>query len=336
MFLILFFFASNFSQASVRPTYVKILNPVNARSEANFIDSSVVLKESPLPAETEGEILDYVQLNSGNYGIKLKITTSPNRNLKGKVAWVYHNVKDAKQNHFVKLYTDLTLQKQTYFEELKPIESCTNCTKSTQVISQKQAAPIVEATARIESHINKPEIINKTTIPKAQPEKVVQKHKKTKKLDKIIPCLERSLSSEAKRLHKPNYADLSKSKGYCYKHVKDVLFCSEFVTQEEKNSWHSSEHSYAKVEHFENRGFINLYPKIKNIDDAPNGAILLYRKYVNGRPTKVVHTEIKVERNNQIRYVSDLVTPNPIIQSTRKRKTDDYELIGVMVHKENI
>lgn len=67
--------------------YVELEGAVNGRSSANFAGSSNV--RTVLNKGTRGEILAYTKLPSGNYGIKMKVSSGPRT---GEIFWVYHRV----------------------------------------------------------------------------------------------------------------------------------------------------------------------------------------------------------------------------------------------------
>ena len=68
---------------------IELKNFVNARSNPNFLKRTNIVKT--LAKGTTGSIVDYKKFRSGNYGLKIKVSSGKNIN---KSYWVYYNVNE--------------------------------------------------------------------------------------------------------------------------------------------------------------------------------------------------------------------------------------------------
>lgn len=121
------------------------------------------------------------------------------------------------------------------------------------------------------------------------------------------------------------------SKKLCYRYVKRALLAGDLLDTYPQGSYPRN-----SVGEFKRQGMVNLLDnpkysgKIKRAEDAPKGAVLIYR---HGRHPG--HIEIKTANGKNATYVSDYQSPRSIMSSvhgiSQKKLGDPYELIGVMI-----
>ncbi|QDK38286.1 hypothetical protein [Bdellovibrio sp. NC01] len=90
LFKYLTIFIVLFSLGFAKDGIVELEGYLNGRSSANFLKSTNNVK-FVLPPGTRGKIQETKQFSSGNYGLKVAITSGPR---KGEEAWVYYRTSD--------------------------------------------------------------------------------------------------------------------------------------------------------------------------------------------------------------------------------------------------
>lgn len=108
---------------------------LNARSSAQFLKTSGNIK-TQLSAGTKGEVLESKKMNSGNYGIKMKVESGAHR---GETYWLYYNLKDPK----IKLFD--RHQRELKTEQIAQVKMAKLTEEQVGIRAPEEAAVLVAA-----------------------------------------------------------------------------------------------------------------------------------------------------------------------------------------------
>lgn len=118
---------------------VELESYLNARSSAQFLKTSGNIK-TQLSAGTKGEVLESKKMNSGNYGIKMKVNSGAHR---GESYWLYYNLKDPKMKLFDSQRREQKTEQIT--QEKLQIKSAELTEDQTGIRAPEEAAVLVAA-----------------------------------------------------------------------------------------------------------------------------------------------------------------------------------------------
>ncbi len=296
--------------------------------------------EFVIPAGSEGVVLETVFFpNTGNYGVRLRITKvpgKPRRGLakKGDETWVYYSPKEP-WLHFTKPKNakgkkvdpeeenrpevgDIVraVKEGTGFKKKKnsstEADGCSTCEfRSTSSAQDGNLKDLKKIQDKIKtSSQSAPAGSQWVNYPE------VAKYSDSSEVKKTI--------SYAMRNKRSHIGDPPR----CYHYVKRWMYRGELVDPEGKIV--NSPNAKNAVRDLKEQGYINMMedPRykglIKNPDDAPKGAVLVYRNTRNAHHPG--HVEIKTDWGDNGGYVAEVYRKNnqPLI---------NRELIGVMIEE---